>query len=154
MEEKKISAVAEWKAPNNVKETQAFLGFANYYRRFIKDFSKIANPLTELTKKDKPFEWNDKAQTAFERLKEAIVSRPVLAIFDPDKEIELETDSLDFALGGQIGQRDNTGKLHPVAFYSHKLHGAELNYPIYDKEFLAIVNCFKEFRHYLMGSKY
>ncbi|KAF5685645.1 pol protein [Fusarium circinatum] len=91
---------------------------------------------------------------AFERLKEAIVSRPVLAIFDLDKEIELETDSSDFALKGQIGQRDDTGKLHPVAFYSHKLHGAELNYPIYDKEFLVIVNCFKEFRHYLMGSKH
>jgi hypothetical protein len=73
-------------------------------------------------------------------------------MFDPNKEIELETDSSDFALGGQIGQRDDQGKLHPIAFYSHKLHGAELNYPIYDKEFLAIVNCFKEFRHYLMGS--
>ncbi|KAF5685676.1 natch ankyrin domain-containing protein [Fusarium circinatum] len=97
---------------------------------------------------------NNKAQIAFEQLKEAIVSRPVLAIFDPDKEIELETDSSDFALGGQIGQRDDTGKLHPVAFYLHKLHGAELNYPIYNKEFLAIINCFKEFRHYLMGSKY
>ncbi|KAH7461789.1 hypothetical protein FOMA001_g18899 [Fusarium oxysporum f. sp. matthiolae] len=154
MEKKKVSAVAEWKEPSNVKETQAFLGFVNYYRRFIKDFSKIANPLTELTKKDKPFAWNDEAQEAFDGLKQSILSEPVLAMFDPDKEIELETDSSDFALGGQIGQRDDTGKLHPIAFYSHKLHGAELNYPIYDKEFLAIVNCFKEFRHYLMGSKH
>ncbi|KAF5233022.1 hypothetical protein FANTH_12730 [Fusarium anthophilum] len=142
------------KGDNNVKETQAFLGFANYYQRFIKDFSKIANPLTELTKKDKPFEWNDKAQTAFKQLKEAIVSRPVLAIFNPDKEIKLETDSSDFALGGQISQRNNTGRLHPITFYSHKLHRAELNYPIYNKEFLAIINYFKEFRHYLMGSKH
>lgn len=154
MEQKKISAVAEWKVPNNIKETQAFLGFANYYRRFIKDFSKIANPLTELTKKDRPFEWNDKAQVAFEQLKEAILSEPVLGIFDPEKEIELETDASDFALGGQIGQRDDQGRLHPIAFYSHKLHDAELRYPVYDKEFLAIVNCFKEFRHYLMGSKH
>ncbi|KAI8402590.1 hypothetical protein FOFC_17905 [Fusarium oxysporum] len=154
MEQKKISAVAEWKVPTNVKETQAFLGFANYYRRFIKGFSKIAIPLTELTKKGKPFKWNDKAQEAFEQLKKAILSEPVLAMFDPEKEIELETDASDFALGGQIGQRDNEGKLHPVAFYSCKLQGAELNYPIYDKEFLAIVNCFEEFRHYLMGSKH
>src|SRR6478609_6810625 len=73
-------------------------------------------------------------------------------MFNPDRQVELETDSSDFALGGQIGQRDEQGKLHPIAFYSHKLHGAELNYPIYDKEFLAIVNCFKEFRYYLMGS--
>ncbi|KAI7759627.1 hypothetical protein LZL87_014268 [Fusarium oxysporum] len=154
MEQKKISAVAEWKAPTNVKETQAFLGFANYYRRFIKGFSKIAIPLTELTKKDKPFKWNNNAQEAFKQLKKAILSKPVLAIFDPEKEIELETDASDFALGGQIGQRDNEGKLHPVAFYSCKLQGAELNYPIYNKEFLAIVNYFREFRHYLIGNKH
>ncbi|KAI7766568.1 hypothetical protein LZL87_014192 [Fusarium oxysporum] len=110
-EQKKISAVAEWKAPTNVKETQAFLGFANYYRRFIKGFSKTAIPLTELTKKDKPFKWNDNAQEAFGQLKKAILSEPVLAMFDPEKEIEPETDASDFALGGQIGQRDNEGKL-------------------------------------------
>jgi transposase InsO family protein len=154
MQRDKISAVADWETPNSVKDTQKFLGFANYYRRFIKDFSKIANPLTELTKKDQPFAWSDKAQQAFEQLKKAILSEPVLVMFNPNKEIELETDASDFALGGQIGQRDDNGKLHPIAFYSHKLHGAELNYPIYDKEFLAIFNCFKEFRHYLMGSKH
>jgi transposase InsO family protein len=154
MQRDKISAVADWETPTSVKDTQKFLGFANYYRRFIKDFSKIANPLTELTKKDQTFAWNDKAQQAFEQLKKAILSEPVLVMFNPNKEIELETDASDYALGGQIGQRDNNGKLHPIAFYSHKLHGAELNYPIYDKEFLAIFNCFKEFRHYLMGSKH
>ncbi|KAL9570381.1 hypothetical protein ACKAV7_005460 [Fusarium commune] len=152
MERKKISAVADWPLPTTVKEVQSFLGFANYYRRFIKDFSRIANPLTELTKKDRKFVWKQDAQAAFEALRQAILSEPVLIMFDPNKEIELETDSSDFALGGQIGQRDDQGKLHPIAFYSHKLHGPELNYPIYDKEFLAIVNCFKEFRHYLMGS--
>ncbi|RGP71820.1 pol poly [Fusarium longipes] len=130
------------------------LRFANYYRRFIKDFSKIANPLTELTKKDQSFSWNNKAQDAFKRLKQAILSEPVLVMFDPEKEIKLETNTSDFALGGQIRQQDNNRKLHPIAFYSHKLHGAELNYPIYDKEFLAIFNYFKEFRHYLIGSKH
>jgi hypothetical protein len=80
------------------------LGFANYYRRFIKDFSKIVNPLTELTKKDRPFSWNNKAQEAFKQLKKAILSKPVLVMFNPNKEIELETDALDFTLGGQIGQ--------------------------------------------------
>ncbi|RYC76607.1 hypothetical protein BFJ63_vAg20516 [Fusarium oxysporum f. sp. narcissi] len=75
-------------------------------------------------------------------------------MFDPDRQVELETDASDFALGGQIGQRHDDGMLHPIAFYFHKMHGAELNYPIYDKEFLAIVNCFKEFRHYLRGTKH
>ena len=73
-------------------------------------------------------------------------------MFDPTRPVELETDASDYALGAQLGQRDDQGKIHPVAFYSHKLIGAELNYPIYDKEFLAIVNAFKEFRHYLMAS--
>ncbi|TVY75035.1 Transposon Tf2-9 polyprotein [Fusarium oxysporum f. sp. cubense] len=154
MDKRKIAAVAEWKIPKSVKETQSFLGFANYYRRFIKNFSKIAIPLTEITKKDKQFKWTKEAQQAFEQLKEAITSEPVLAMFDPDRQVELETDASDFALGGQIGQRHDDGMLHPIAFYSHKMHGAELNYPIYDKEFLAIVNCFKEFRHYLRGSKH
>ncbi|RFN43552.1 pol polyprotein [Fusarium flagelliforme] len=140
--------------PEKIKEVQSFLGFANYYRQFIRDFSKLANPLTELTKKDQKFEWNNKAQDAFDKLRNSILSEPVLIMFNPNEEIELETDSSDFALGGQIGQRDSEGRLHPIAFYSHKLHGAELRYPIYNKEFLAIVNCFKEFRHYLMGSKH
>lgn len=154
MDKTKISAVQEWPKPTNLKEVQAFLGFANYYRKFIRNFGQLAIPLTEFTKKGKEFLWNDQAQKSFDTIKQAILSEPVLRTFDPDKEIELETDSSDFALGAQIGQRNNDGKLHPIAFYSHKLHGAELNYPIYDKEFLAIVNAFKEFRHYLMGSKH
>ncbi|SCO23379.1 uncharacterized protein FFE2_15559 [Fusarium fujikuroi] len=75
-------------------------------------------------------------------------------MFDPEREIELETDLSNYALGGQIGQRDDAGKLYPIAFYLYKLHDAELQYPIYNKEFLAIINCFKEFRYYLIGSKY
>ncbi|KAM5346020.1 hypothetical protein ACJ41O_001493 [Fusarium nematophilum] len=152
MDPKKLSAVRDWKEPSNVKEVQAFLGFANYYRKFLKRFGKIAIPLTELTKKDKPFVMGNRAKEAFRDIKKLILSEPVLKMFDPSRPIELETDASDFALGAQLGQRDDEGKLHPIAFYSHKLHGAELNYPIYDKEFLAIVNAFKEFRHYLIGS--
>jgi hypothetical protein len=154
MDPKKIAAVSEWKRPKNLKEVQAFLGFANYYRRFIKGFSGLAIPLTNLNKKGVDFRWNVNAEKAFNDLKKAILSEPVLATFDPEREIELETDASDFAQGAQIGQRDDDGMLHPIAFFSYKMHGAELNYPIYDKEFLAIVNAFKEFRHYLLGSKH
>ncbi|KID83641.1 pol polyprotein [Metarhizium guizhouense ARSEF 977] len=154
MEKSKVEAVRNWPTPENVKDIQSFRGFANYYRRFIKKYGEIATPLDELTKKDKQWNWNDEAQCAFDKIKELITSEPVLRTFDPEKETELETDSSDFALGAQVGQRDDDGKLHPIAFYSKKLHGAELNYPIYDKEFLAIINAFKEFRHYLMGSKH
>jgi hypothetical protein len=152
MDPKKLSAVKDWKKPESVKEVQAFLGFANYYRKFLRDFGKLAAPLTELTKKDRPFIWRPDIQDAFDKIKDLILSEPILKMFDPTRPIELETDASDFALGAQIGQRDDNGTLHPIAFYSHKLHGAELNYPIYDKEFLAIVQAFKEFRHYLLGS--
>jgi hypothetical protein len=154
MDPKKIAAVSEWPKPTNVKEVQSFLGFANYYRRFLKNFSSHATPLTQLTRKGVDFIWDTAAEKAFNTIKNLILSEPVLATFDPEREIELETDSSDFAQGAQIGQRDDDGILHPIAFFSYKMHGAELNYPIYDKEFLAIVNSFKEFRHYLLGSKH
>lgn len=152
MEPAKVQAVREWKEPESVKETQGFLGFANYYRRFIKDFSKIAAPMTNATKKNDNFKWTKECGQAFEQIKEMISSEPVLIMFDPKKPAELETDASDFAVAGQLGQRDEQGRLHPVAFFSRKLQGAELNYPIYDKEFMAIVLCFEEFRHYLQGS--
>ena len=152
MDPKKIATIKDWKVPTSVKEVQAFLGLANYYRKFIRRFGHIATPLTELTKKDRRFIWTDKANESFEKLKDAITSEPVLIMYDPKRPVELETDASDYALGAQIGQRDEEGKLHPIAFYSHKLTKTELNYPIYDKEFLAIVNAFKEFRHYLMGN--
>ncbi|KAJ3455127.1 hypothetical protein MRS44_013727 [Fusarium solani] len=105
MDPKKIAAVKDWKEPTNVKEVQDFLGFANYYRRFLKRFGKIAAPLTDLTKKDKPFVMGNKAREAFNEIKELILSEPVLKMFDPSRPIELETDASDFALGAQIGQR-------------------------------------------------
>lgn len=154
MQKEKLEPVKDWPIPKNVKDIQKFLGFANYYRRFIKDFSKIATPLNELTKKDKEFRWNDKTQKAFDQIRKLLLEEPILITFDPEKPVILETDSSDFALGAVISHEDDHGKRRPIAFYSKKLHGAELNYPIYDKEFLAIVNAFKEFRPYLMGNKH
>jgi hypothetical protein len=152
MEKSKIDAVREWPKPTNVKEVQSFVGFANYYRRFIKNFGMIASPLTNLTKKTEEFKWTDECQHAFERLKDTIVSDTVLSQYDPKKPVELETDASDFAMGATVGQRDDEGRMRPIAFASKKLHGAELNYPIYDKEFMAIIFGFKEFRHYLIGN--
>jgi hypothetical protein len=79
----KVRAVVEWREPTNVKGVQSFLGFANFYRRFIRDFSEITVPLTRLTHKDTPWGWDDAAQSAFEQLKQAIVSEPILRHFDP-----------------------------------------------------------------------
>jgi RNase H-like domain found in reverse transcriptase len=89
---------------------QSFLGFANYYRRFIKDYSKVMTPLTELTKKDKAFEWNEAAQEAFDELKRVFTTAPVLASFNPDLEIRLKTDVSDFAIGAVLSQPNSEGK--------------------------------------------
>ena len=154
MDKDKLEAVREWPRPSTVKEIQAFLGFANFYRRFIKDFSKIAAPLTELTKKDQAFNWTDSASKAFEELKKRFCEEPVLAQFDPGKHIVLETDASDFAMGACLNQRDDNGRLRPVAYMSKKLSEAELNYDVYDKEMLAIVTAMQQWRVYLEGSKY
>jgi hypothetical protein len=92
----KVKAVRDWPIPTTVKDVQAFLGLANYYRRFVKQFSHIAQPLTELTKKNN-WNWSTNAQTAFEKLKEALCSAPILRIYDPDRETRIEYDASDFA---------------------------------------------------------
>jgi hypothetical protein len=110
MSPEKIKAVLEWKAPTNVKEVQSFLGFANFYRRFIKNYSAIASPLTELTKKDQTYNWTELAQTAFDFLKKAFTTAPILRTFDPEKEIIVETDASDFAIGAVLSQPGETKK--------------------------------------------
>jgi hypothetical protein len=153
MQDSKIEAVKDWPRPQNVKDVRGFLGFTNYYRRFIKNYSKIASPLTDLTKgKGSDIQWNDKTEQAFQRIKEAILEEPILAMPDPDREFEVETDASDFAIGGQLGQRDSEGRLHPIAFFSKKLNGPELNYQIHDKELMAIIEAFKEWKPHLSGT--
>ncbi|KAM4065521.1 reverse transcriptase (RNA-dependent DNA polymerase) [Hirsutella rhossiliensis] len=136
MQQDKINSVKEWLTPKNVKDVQN------------------CNTTTRLNEEGKRVYMGRQSQRSFECIKTTITQEPVLTTFDPERQIELETDASDFALGAQIGQKDDEGRLRPIAFYSKKLHGAELNYPIYDKEFLAIIQAFKEFRHYLLGSKH
>ncbi|KFY29935.1 hypothetical protein V493_02205 [Pseudogymnoascus sp. VKM F-4281 (FW-2241)] len=88
MDPKKVSAVLDWPTPTTVKEVQAFLGFANFYRRFIAGYSKVAQPLTELTKKDLAFNWTDKAEAAFQELKTKFTEAPILATFDPKIQLD------------------------------------------------------------------
>ena len=156
MDPKKVEAVKDWPRPESVKDVQSFLGFANFYRRFIKGYSAIASPLTELTKKGETFEWTDVRQKAFDKLKEAFTTAPILQTFDPELQLVLETDASDYAIGACLSQQkhgDNE-KPRPVAFFSRKMQQAELNYEIHDKEMLAVVEAFREWRVYLEGSKY
>ncbi|SLM39539.1 reverse transcriptase domain protein [Lasallia pustulata] len=135
-----------------VKDIQSFLGFANFYRQFIKKYSQKATPLTNLTKKEQPFQWNKEHQQAFEAIKEAFTNGKVLHIFNPELATEVETDASDGAIGACLGQQKDK-KLVPVAFYSQKLTPPEQNYEIHDKELLAIVDALKQWQVYLEGSK-
>src|ERR1700712_2552103 len=144
MDPEKVAAIKEWEAPKTVKGVQGFLGFANFYRRFIQNFSELTLPLHATTTKEKAFRWTPEADTAFEKLKEMFTTAPMLAQFDHDRETILETDSSGWSTGGTLYQVDDDGLLLPCAFFSKKNNPAECNYPIYDKEMLAIIKCLKE----------
>jgi hypothetical protein len=149
----KVVAIKAWEAPKTVKGVRGFVGFANYYREFIPDFSEIAAPLTALTKKDVPFYWSDACQRAFETLKERLISAPLLAHWDPDRETIVEADSSGYAVGACLAQYDEKGKLHPVAYYSRKKTSGESNYPIHDKELCAIVSSLQQWDSELRSTK-
>lgn len=151
MDPSKVDGVLSWPIPKKVKDVQAFLGFANFYRRFIRDFGKIVRPLSELTRKGKEWEWGPEQQDAFETLKKAFTSAPILKIPDDEHPFRLECDSSDFATGAVLEQLGDDGLWHPVAFYSKALGVHERNYEIYDKEMLAIIRALKEWRHHLEG---
>lgn len=146
MDPKKIQAIQEWKPPRDVHEVRSFLGLANYYRRFVKGYSEIARPLTNLTKKTETWGWTPQCQAAFEKLKGAIMTDPVLALPDMSKPFVVETDASDYALGGVLIQEG-----HPIAFESRKLKDVERRYPAHEKELLAVVHCLRQWRHYLLG---
>ena len=153
MDPNKVKAILEWEAPKTIKGVRAFIGFANFYRRFIKDFSKITAPLIALTKKDTKFTWTDTANGAFESLKRKFTSAPILMQFDPDRETILECDSSGYVVGGLLSQYDGDGVLRPCAYFSQKNSPAECNYETYDKELLAIVKCTREWSSELRSVK-
>jgi len=120
----------------------------------MKSYSKITTLLTALTCKDKPFLWNPTARVAFDTLKMAFTSTPVLIHPDPAKPFIVETNTLDFSLGAILSQFEIDGLLHPVVFYSWKLTSAEINYQVYDKELLAIITAFEEWRPYIARAQH
>ncbi|GLB41135.1 putative retrotransposable element tf2 155 kda protein type 1-like [Lyophyllum shimeji] len=155
MDPVKVAGVAEWPVPKNKKEVQSFLGFTNFYRRFIRDFSHHARPLFDLTAKDVAWTWGSGQQDAFDSLKRAITSKPVLIFPDDDRPFRVEADSSDFATGAVLSQQSpEDEKWHPVAFYSKSLNAVERNYEIHDKEMLAIIRALEEWRHFLEGARH
>jgi len=125
MQKEKVEGVLSWPAPKNVKEVQKFLGLANYYRRFIKEFAKIAALLYVLVRKEQKWEWKKEQKEAFRKLKTVFTTEPVLAIPDIDREMRVETDTLDYAIGGVLSTKYESGKWRPVAFISKSLNTIE-----------------------------
>jgi len=153
MKEKNGESIKAWRAAGSVKDVQICIGFANYYRGFIKNFSAICPPITNLLKGDlkKPF-WGKEQQEAFDDLKRRFILAPILCQFYPELDTVVETDASDYALGYILSQFHGK-RLHPVAFHSRKLSPDERNYDIHDKELLAILVAFMEWKHYLEGAE-
>lgn len=161
MEESRVTTITEWPLPTSVRELQVFLGFANFYRRFIAGYSQMSAPLSELLKGDtqaRTFEMTEDALAAFQALVTAFTTAPMLQHFNPSKPIRVEVDASGFAIGGAMSQPADDGddpsrrQYKPVAFFSRKLTPPEMNYETHDAELLAIVVAFKHWRHYLEGS--
>ena len=125
MQKEKIEEVLNWPASRNIKEVQKFLGLANYYRRFIKDFAKIAAPLHVLVRKEQKQKWEKEQEEAFEKLKAVFTVEPILAILDIDREIRVEVDASDYTIGGVLSTKYEDGKWKPVAFISKSLNAIE-----------------------------
>ena len=154
----KIKIINEWPVPKNVHEVRQFFGLANYYRRFIQNFGQISAPLAALFKKEdgddrknRPVHWNAGHQLAFERLKQALTTAPVLHQPDNSKPFTIETDASDFALGYSLLQKGDDGLMHPVAFEGRKLKPAETRYPTHEKELLAIKEALNKWKHYIQN---
>ena len=153
MMDDKVKAIAEWPVPTKVGDVRAFLGTAGYYRKFIKDFSAVATPLSELTKDYAKFEWGVKQQLAFAQLKEALQRGPVLALPDESLPFVVHTDASGFATGAVLMQDAGQG-LRPISYMSKKMIDAETRYPVHEQELLAIIRALGAWKCYLSGRKF
>jgi len=148
----KIEVIEKLPPPVNVKGVRSFLGHAGFYRRFIKDFSKISKPLCDLLAKDVAFNFDDACLGAFNILKEKLITAPIITAPDWNLPFELMCNASDFAIGFVLGQRKDK-LLHVIYYASKVLNSAQINYATTEKELLAIVFAFDKFRSYLIGTK-
>ena len=147
-DQEKMKAVRDWPVPESVSQVRKFLGFANYFRRFLSGYANIAKPVDEITGKNARFQWNNERQVEFESLKSALLTAPVLQLADVSKPFRVYTDASDFALGPVLLQEVDQ-ELLPVAYVSRKLTPAEMNYTITEKETLAVVFALGKWKLYL-----
>jgi len=152
MSDAKVKTIQEWPEPKKVNDIQSFLGFANFYRRFMFNYSDIVIPLTRLTRKNTPWNFDDDCRIAFNTLKQAFTSAPILMHWVPDAQLVVETNASDYALAAILSIMTKDNEIHPIAFHSRTFSTPELNYDVHNKELLAIFEAFKIWQHYLEGS--
>ena len=148
----KIKTIQEWPRPKCVKEVRAFYGLASYYRKFVKGFATIAEPLKKLTQKNVRFEWSDEAQTAFDTLKQALQDATSLAFPHPNIPCIVDSDASDVAIRAVLSQVID-GVERPIAFYSKVMNATQRNYCPTRRELLAVIAAMQYFRHYLLRNK-
>ena len=154
MNPEKVNAILKWPEPTNVKQVCAFLGLSNFYRCFIKDYAIISCPMVDLTCKDVIFNFGDKEKASFEALKAAFTTVPMLQYPEQDCKFHLKTDVSEFAFGGVISVKCDDGEFRPITYMSHSMTPPEQNYPIHDKEMLAIIKATEAWCHYLEATPY
>src|SRR5258705_6912919 len=152
MDPVKVQGVMDWPQLTKVKDVQSFIGFVNFYQRFIQNFSEIAHPLHMLTQKLKDWLWGTVEQQAFDALKNTITSTPMLTFPSRSSLFCLECDASNFAMGAILSQQQEDGLFHPIGFMSKSFSNMKQNYQIHDKEMLVIMHALEEWRHFLEGS--
>ena len=149
VDEEKIKAIQEWPTPSTIGQVRSYHGLASFYRRFVKDFSTIAAPMTSVNKKNVSFIWGQAQEESFNKLKYSLTHAPVFTLPNFDKPFEIECDASGTGIGAVLTQGGR-----PVAFFSEKLSGAALNYPTYDKELYALVRSLETWQHYLLSKEF
>ena len=154
MDPTKLKVVEQWEPSKSVKAIRSFIGFCNFYQKFIPNFSALARPLLDLTKKGVSFYWGKEQDDAFIKLKETFLAAPVIKMPDTTKPFFVMTDTSLTTSGRILMQKDSNRDLHPCAYHSATFSPAERNYDIYDRELLAIIQALKEWQHYLTRTKH